>query len=460
MKKILSKTLFAVLLLLQIPMATATTIYYEETISSVVYVQVVDSVGDYYMGSGFFFSVDGLVLTNAHVIMDTYTGLPAEYIDLCVIEDEFTVPTCAMSAYVLAYDESYDLAILYPGYYLDENGEEYGDFLDSDTIMALNWPYVDFADNPPALGETLTILGFPQASGSPTVVLTEGVVSAFSMLVDDLVWYFTTDAIINPGNSGGPVYNYEESVVGVASAYSTNELGGSYGYVISSDTVLYWFLDLVDQGLINEEFVAEAFANDYIEEVGTTYEETTSDTGSGEVEIFSDVDFGDDNAEAISYLETNGIVSGYPNGSFKPNNPLNRAELMKILVEGAGYDPDENSYKNCFPDVAEDWYAKYVCFAEEEGWVEGYDDGTFKPESYVNKVEAVKMLLEVMNVDLETASNKVYTDVKLGQWYTNYINTAYELGLLEEDADSYYYPDHEITRGAVSENLYRLLIQL
>src|SRR3990167_1334716 len=102
MKKILSKILFAVLLLLQIPMATGTTIYYEETISSVVYVQVVDSVGDYYMGSGFFFSVDGLVLTNAHVIMDTYTGLPAEYIDLCVIEDEFTVPTCAMSAYVLA----------------------------------------------------------------------------------------------------------------------------------------------------------------------------------------------------------------------------------------------------------------------------------------------------------------------------------------------------------------------
>lgn len=457
MKKFLSKILFVSLMLLQVPAAQSTTIYYEETISSVAYVQVIDSMGYEYMGSGFFFSVDGLLLTNAHVIMDTYTGLPAEYINLCVIDDEFSIPTCAMSAYVLAYDEAYDLAILYPGYYLDENGDEYGDFLDSETIMAMDWPYVDFADYPPELGETLSILGFPQASGSPTVVLTEGVVSAFSMLVDDLVWYFTTDATINPGNSGGPVYNYDERVVGVASAYSTNELGGSYGYVISSDTVLYWFLDLVDQGIINQAFVEEAFANDYVEEVETTYEDSSD---SGEVEIFDDVDFGDDNAEAISFLETNGIVSGYPDGSFKPNNPLNRAELMKILVEGAGYNPDADEYKNCFPDVTYDWYAKYVCFAEERGWVEGYDDGFFKPENYVNKVEAIKMILEVLDIDLETASAEVYTDVEMGQWYTNYINTAYEWGLLEEDADSYYYPGHEITRGSVSENLYRLLIQL
>jgi len=447
-------------MLLQVPAAQSTTIYYPETISSVAYVQVVDSVGDYYMGSGFFFSVDGLVLTNAHVIMDTYTGVPAEHIDLCVIEDEYSAPTCLMSAYVLAYDESYDLAILYPGYFLDENGDEYGDFLDSDTIMDMEWPYVDFADESPELGETVTILGFPQASGSPSVVLTEGVVSAFSMLVDDLVWYFTTDATINPGNSGGPVYNYDERVVGVSSAYSTNELGGSYGYVISSDTVLYWFLALVDQGIINEVFVSEAFSNDYIDTVDDTYQTGDGTDGGDDIEIFSDVDFGDDNAEAISYLETNGVVDGYPDGSFKPNNPLNRAELMKILVEGAGYDPSANGYKDCFPDVTTDWYAKYVCFAEEEGWVEGYPDGFFKPENYVNKVEALKMILEVMGVDLETASSEVYTDVEMGQWYTNYINTAYEWGLLEEDAYSFFYPDHEITRGSVSENLYRLLIQL
>lgn len=452
MKNWLAKFALLSLFVFQTPVANSTTITYSETLSSVVYVEVMDSVGDYYMGSGFFFSVDGLVLTNAHVIMDTYTGAPAEYINICTIEDEFSYPDCSMSAYVLAYDEAYDLAILYPGYYLDENGNETGEFLDSETIMEMGWPYVDFADYPPALGEDITILGFPQASGSYTVVLTEGVVSAFTMLADGLVWYFTTDATINPGNSGGPVYNWDERVVGLASAYSTNELGGSYGYVISSDTVLYWFLELVDQGIITEAFVAEAFSNDYIEEV--------DDYDSSDTEIFTDVDFSDDNAEAISYLQSNGIVGGYPDGSFKPNNPLNRAELMKILVEGAGYTPDAETYKNCFPDVTTDWYAPYVCFAEEQGWVEGYPDGTFLPANDVNKVEAIKMMLEAMDVDLEVATAAVYTDVAMGQWFTNYINTAYEWGLLEEEADSYYYPSHEITRGGVSENLYRLLIQL
>lgn len=453
MKKFLSKILFFALMMSIIPAAQSTTIYYPETISSVAYIEVQDSVGDWYTGTGFFFSVDGLILTNAHVIMDTYTGLPVDYINVCVIDDEYSVPSCIMSAYVLAYDEAFDLAILYPGYYLDENGDEYGDFLDADTIMSLGWPYVDFADYPPDLGESVTILGFPAAAGSYTVVLTEGVVSAFTMLVEDLVWYFTTDATINPGNSGGPVYNWDERVVGVASAYSTNDLGGSYGYVVSSDTVLYWFLELVDQGVLSEDFVIEAFSNDYVEEV------EDYDTGNG-VEIFTDVEFGDDNAEAISYLESNGIVSGYSDGSFRPNNPLNRAELMKILVEGAGYDPSESDYANCFPDVGTDWYAKYVCFAEDQGWVEGYDDGTFRPDAYVNKVEALKMILEVFDIWGLDSDSKVYEDVEMYQWYTWYVYTAYYYGLLEEEAGSYYYPSHEITRGQVSENLYRLLIQL
>lgn len=454
MKKLLAKGLLFALLMLPIPSASSVT--YDDTIQSVVYIDTVDSLGNEFVGSGFLFSIDGLVLTNAHVIMDETTGEPNPYIVLCIVQDEYTEPSCVMSARVLAYDVDYDLAILYPAYQLDENWNEVGDFLDADTIMSMGWPYVDFADDTPSLGDDLTILGFPVASGSTTVVLTEGVVSAFSMLAEDVIWYFTTDATINPGNSGGPVYNEDERVVGVASAYSANELGGSYGYVISNDTILYWFLTLVDSGILNDAFVSEAFSNDYINTIDETY-----DVGNnGDVAIFNDVDFSDNNAEAISYLKTNDVIGGYPDGSFKPNNPINRAELLKILVEGAGYTPSETEFKNCFPDVKTDWYAKYACYAKEEGWVEGYPDGTFKPEQPVNKTEAIKMLVEVFGLDFIQPGAKVYEDVPTDQWYSVYLNTAYEWGLLEEDADSYYYPAHEITRGGVSENLYRLMVQL
>lgn len=44
---------------------------------------------------------------------------------------------------------------------------------------------------------------------------------------------------------------------------------------------------------------------------------------------------------------------------------------------------DENLYENCFEDVEDEWFAPYVCYAKEKGWVTGYPDGTFKPENNV-----------------------------------------------------------------------------
>lgn len=152
-------------------------------------------------------------------------------------------------------------------------------------------------------------------------------------------------------------------------------------------------------------------------------------------------------------------MGGYSDSTFKPDSSLNRAELLKILVEGAGYTPDESQYSDCFNDVSDEWFAKYACYAKEQGWIEGYSDGSFKPSSYVNKVEALKMLLEVFGIPLVSTESSVYSDVSVTDWYASYVLTAESLGLLEEIGTSYS-PASEITRGGVSENIYRLLIQL
>jgi len=192
-------------------------------------------------------------------------------------------------------------------------------------------------------------------------------------------------------------------------------------------------------------------------EEDATDEDITEEDDIDEDQIFNDLVSSDENADAISYLYEEGVISGYDDGSFKPENSLNRAELLKILVEGKGITPDENEYANCFPDVTEDWFAKYVCYAKEQGWVEGYPDGTFLPSSYVNKVEAVKMLLEVFDVETQEPSSSPYSDVPTSEWYAKYIVKAQELGLLEESGA--YFPADSITRGEVSENIYRLLLQ-
>jgi hypothetical protein len=111
-------------------------------------------------------------------------------------------------------------------------------------------------------------------------------------------------------------------------------------------------------------------------------------------DTFSDLESGHDNYIAIEYLVSSGTLEGYSDGTFLPEKEVNRAELMKMLVAGQEISPDESLYKNCFSDVTTDWYAKYVCYAKEMGWVNGYSDGTFKPASTVNKVEALKMIIQ------------------------------------------------------------------
>lgn len=115
---------------------------------------------------------------------------------------------------------------------------------------------------------------------------------------------------------------------------------------------------------------------------------------------FSDVPSTHKNRNAIDYLQGAGVINGYADGTFKPENTVNRAELLKILIEGKGINPDGSEYKNCFLDVKEEWFAKYVCYAQEQGWVSGYVDGTFKPAQTVNKAEAIKMLVNSQGYEI------------------------------------------------------------
>jgi hypothetical protein len=439
----MKKFLFlAVAFLFALLVPAASFAFDDNTFYSTVYLENTNSQGEYQWGSGFFISIDGIILTNAHVVTDPYTGETLDT-NICTIEDEYSEPWCYYRAEFGAVNTDLDLALLWPAYGLDENKDPTGDYINSGDYT---WPYLDFADTTPEIGDTLDIIGFPGASGSLTVTLTEGQVSGFSFY-NDLVYYMRTDATINPGNSGGPALDANERVVGVTSAVSTTGIGGNYGYIIADQIIAAWFLQLADEGILREEYVNHVFSNDFVDS------QNVSDVTN--YEVFTDVDFTTENAVAIDYLKENGIISGYDDGSFKPTQSLNRAELLKILVEGAGYSPSA-SYKDCFPDVNDEWYARYICFAQEKGWISGYPDGSFQPASNVNKAEALKMALEVMGVELVPIQYAPYYDVGVGAWYGKYVFTAYWDGYLEEGG-TYYYPSDNITRGGVSEVIYRIL---
>ncbi len=176
---------------------------------------------------------------------------------------------------------------------------------------------------------------------------------------------------------------------------------------------------------------------------------------------FSDVPYTHPNSDSISYLQSNNIVEGYGDNTFRPDNLINRVEFLKIVLEGTDV-PLDTEKPTGFTDVDENrWYIPYLRKAKEEGWVKGYPDNTFRPLNPINKVEAIKILGEVQKWDmlaLAEVPEAAYKDTYRFSWYSPYVHFAKENGLLIEEKD-YLKPGKEITRAYMAEIVYQSIVK-
>ncbi|PIV90743.1 hypothetical protein COW46_01195 [Candidatus Gracilibacteria bacterium CG17_big_fil_post_rev_8_21_14_2_50_48_13] len=191
-------------------------------------------------------------------------------------------------------------------------------------------------------------------------------------------------------------------------------------------------------------------------------------------EVFNDLPSDQANYPAIMFLHEREIVQGYENGSFRPNGLVNRAELVKMVVGMIGGDVSQVGGTNCFPDVQTEWFAPYVCYAKDQGWIGGYPDGTFKPANSVSRVEAMKIVLNAMiasdywpsPTDFEK-SMQMPKDADVKQWYASFLRFAIAKELLdgahvELDADGAYLyrPGDPMTRKEVAELMFRTYVYM
>ena len=108
---------------------------------------------------------------------------------------------------------------------------------------------------------------------------------------------------------------------------------------------------------------------------------------------FSDVNTGW-YAQAVSYLASLGIVTGYPDGTFRPNAPITRAELTAVMSRF--FELNENGTHN-FSDISgSHWAIRYINNAVNRGWVIGFEDGSFRPENPTTRAEAVTLINRVL----------------------------------------------------------------
>lgn len=164
------------------------------------------------------------------------------------------------------------------------------------------------------------------------------------------------------------------------------------------------------------------------------------------------------NHTAISYLQQEEILTGYQDGTFRPERPVTRAEFLKIILLASDIPLDETK-TTPFPDVDNSaWYAPLVNKAYYQGWINGYPDGTFQPHNNINKAEAIKMVGEVQNWNIKQQFHHPYSDVSANMWFGPYIAYAKENNFLEETGELYL-PAHLMTRANTSEVLYRTIAQ-
>jgi hypothetical protein len=166
------------------------------------------------------------------------------------------------------------------------------------------------------------------------------------------------------------------------------------------------------------------------------------------------------NYVAINYLATEGIVKGYADGTFKPDNNVNRAEALKIILAGNKIEIPLAVETVSFTDMTvSDWFAPYVETAKLKGIVSGNPDGTFTAGRNVARADYLKMLLSVNGFKTENwTGEQLFTDVASDAWYAPYLNYAGQAGLILPDANNNLFPAKELTRGEVAEIFYLLAV--
>ncbi len=177
---------------------------------------------------------------------------------------------------------------------------------------------------------------------------------------------------------------------------------------------------------------------------------------------FSDVPNTDPNYVAITFLNEEGIIGGYEDGTYKPGQLINRAESLKIILGGSGTEIPETVESTPFTDVTSgDWFATYVMGAQQIGIVAGNPDGTFAPGRNVNRAEFIKMVLEANEFKKEKWENvQMFPDVPSDAWFTPYMNYAGQAGLVTADTNGNLNPGQEINRGEVAEIMYIMKVIL
>lgn len=197
--------------------------------------------------------------------------------------------------------------------------------------------------------------------------------------------------------------------------------------------------------------------------------------------VFNDVTGSTSYYQGIMWAYDHGVLQGYGNGNFGPDDCVRRSELAKMIVNYTHTGPDLVGSQGTDPgfyDVSSTaWYYPFVKEAKYKNYLQGYPDGSFRPNNCVNRAEAMKIASNALLPSVGTDSsgspmmydNKLVTDVEIFSWYAPFARVMFKNRLMGTDHTTYdssvssqavyaikFYPAGSMTRKEVAEMLYRI----
>ncbi len=171
---------------------------------------------------------------------------------------------------------------------------------------------------------------------------------------------------------------------------------------------------------------------------------------------FPDTDMSQLGGKAALELYRRGVIGGFPDGEFKGNRRVNRAEAVKLLLLARYGALSDVLNSNSFPDVKSgEWYLNFVMTAASIGIIGGYPDGLFRPQNSVNTAEFLKMF--ALTFELQQRLPYSYMDVQPDDWFAVYAGLAQQYNLFPSRKISLV-PAMNLTRKEVAIAIYQYML--
>lgn len=158
---------------------------------------------------------------------------------------------------------------------------------------------------------------------------------------------------------------------------------------------------------------------------------------------------------AVLTLKTRGIISGFPDGNFHPEDPVTRAAMAVMLASAKNLTPDPGAAG--FPDAPSSyWAVGAIGAAKAAGYLQGYPDGSFRPGQGVNRAEAAVLLDKAFSPQ-NSGRPVSFADVGSSYWAADAIGRLASAGIVSGYPDSTFHPNKVINRAEASVLLARVL---